>query len=107
MDTDQVSLAIGKKGVNIKLAQQISGFSIDVYRDVKESAEFDIDLDEFTDEIEGWVIAEFKKVGYDTALSILEHSVEELTRRTDLEEETVKEVRRILEAEFEDDDTAE
>lgn len=107
MDTDQVSLAIGKKGVNIKLAQQISGFSIDVYRDVKESAEFDIDLDEFTDEIEGWVIAEFKKVGYDTALSILEHSVEELTRRTDLEEETVKDVRRILEAEFEDDDTAE
>lgn len=107
MDTDQVSLAIGKKGVNIKLAQQLSGFSIDVYRDVKESAEFDIDLDEFTDEIEAWVIAEFKKVGYDTALSILEHSVEELTRRTDLEEETVKDVRRILEAEFEDDDTAE
>ncbi|MNU22018.1 MULTISPECIES: transcription termination factor NusA [Edaphocola] len=107
MDTDQVSLAIGKKGVNIKLAQQLSGFSIDVYRDVKESAEFDIDLDEFTDEIEAWVIAEFKKVGYDTALSILEHSVEELTRRTDLEEETVKDVRRILEAEFEDDGTAE
>lgn len=107
MDTDQVSLAIGKKGVNIKLAQQLSGYNLDVYRDVKESADFDIDLDEFTDEIEAWVIEEFKKVGYDTALSILEHSVEELTRRTDLEEETVKEVRRILEAEFEDDDTAE
>ncbi|RQO30260.1 transcription termination/antitermination protein NusA [Taibaiella sp. KBW10] len=107
MDTDQVSLAIGKKGVNIKLAQQLSGYNLDVYRDVKESANFDIDLEEFTDEIEAWVIEEFKKVGYDTALSILEHSVEELTRRTDLEEETVKEVRRILEAEFEDDGTAE
>ncbi|RZJ89101.1 MAG: transcription termination/antitermination protein NusA, partial [Chryseobacterium sp.] len=89
MDTDQVSLAIGRKGVNIKLAQQLTGYNIDVYRDVKESANFDIDLEEFGDEIESWVIAEFKKVGYDTALSVLEHSVEELTRRTDLEEETV------------------
>lgn len=107
MDTDQVSLAIGRKGVNIKLAQQLTGYTIDVYRDVKETADFDIDLEEFADEIEAWVIAEFKKVGYDTALSVLEHSVEELTRRTDLEEETVKDVRRILEAEFEDegDDT--
>lgn len=103
MDTDQVSLAIGRKGVNIKLAQQLTGYNIDVYRDVKESANFDIDLEEFGDEIESWVIAEFKKVGYDTALSVLEHSVEELTRRTDLEEETVKDVRRILEAEFEED----
>lgn len=101
MDTDQVSLAIGRKGVNIKLAQQLTGYNIDVYRDVKETANFDIDLEEFSDEIEPWVIEEFKKVGYDTALSILEHSVEELTRRTDLEEETVKEVRRILEEEFE------
>lgn len=107
MDTDQVSLAIGRKGVNIKLAQQISGYNLDVYRDVKESADFDIDLDEFADEIDNWVIDEFKKVGYDTALSVLEHSVEELTRRTDLEEETVKEVRRILEAEFEQDEEAE
>lgn len=103
MDTDQVSLAIGRKGVNIKLAQQLTGYNIDVYRDVKESANFDIDLEEFGDEIEPWVIKEFKKVGYDTALSVLEHSVEELTRRTDLEEETVKDVRRILEAEFEED----
>lgn len=102
MDTDQVSLAIGRKGVNIKLAQQLTGYTIDVYRDVKETADFDIDLEEFSDEIEAWVIAEFKKVGYDTALSVLEHSVEELTRRTDLEEETVKDVRRILEAEFAD-----
>ncbi len=103
MDTDQVSLAIGKKGVNIKLAQQLTGFSIDVFRDVKESADYDIDLEEFSDEIEGWVIEEFKKVGCDTALSVLDLSVEELVRRTDLEEETVRDVRRILEAEFEED----
>lgn len=105
MDTDQVSLAIGKKGVNIKLAQQLTGYGIDVFRDVKESADFDIDLEEFSDEIEEWVIQEFKKVGCDTALSVLELSVEELIRRTDLEEETVRDVRRILEAEFEDDGT--
>ena len=103
MDTDQVSLAIGKKGVNIKLAQQLTGYGIDVFRDIKESADFDIDLEEFSDEIEEWVIQEFKKVGCDTALSVLDLSVEELIRRTDLEEETVRDVRRILEAEFEDD----
>ncbi len=103
MDPDQVSLAIGKKGVNIKLAQQLTGYSIDVFRDIKESADFDIDLEEFSDEIEEWVISEFKKVGCDTALSVLDLSVEELVRRTDLEEETVRDVRRILEAEFEDD----
>lgn len=104
MDSDQVSLAIGKKGVNIKLAQLLTGYTIDVYRDVKEYADFDIDLDEFSDEIEAWVIDEFKKVGYLTALSVLEHSIDELTRRTDLEEETVKDVRRILEAEFDRED---
>ncbi len=103
MDTDQVSLAIGKKGVNIKLAQQLTGYSIDVFRDIKESADYDIDLEEFSDEIEEWVINEFKKVGCDTALSVLDLSVEELIRRTDLEEETVRDVRRILEAEFEED----
>ncbi len=103
MDTDQVSLAIGKKGVNIKLAQQLTGYGIDVFRDVKESADFDIDLEEFSDEIEEWIIQEFKKVGCDTALSVLDLSVEELIRRTDLEEETVRDVRRILEAEFEGD----
>jgi N utilization substance protein A len=103
MDTDQVSLAIGKKGVNIKLAQQLTGYSIDVFRDIKESADYDIDLEEFSDEIEEWIITEFKKVGCDTALSVLDLSVEELIRRTDLEEETVRDVRRILEAEFEDD----
>ncbi len=103
MDSDQVSLAIGKKGVNIKLAQSLTGYSIDVFRDIKESADYDIDLEEFSDEIEEWVISEFKKVGCDTALSVLDLSVEELVRRTDLEEETVRDVRRILEAEFEED----
>jgi transcription termination/antitermination protein NusA len=100
LDPDQVSLAIGKKGVNIKLAQELTGYSIDVYRDVKEEEEYDIDLDEFADEIEPWVIDEFKRIGCDTALSVLDLSFEELIRRTDLEEETVKEVRKILEAEF-------
>lgn len=107
MDIDQVSLAIGRKGVNIKLAQLLTGYTIDVYRDVKDSAEFDISLDEFTDEIDQWVIEEFKKVGCDTALSVLELSIEELVRRTDLEEETVKDVRRILEDEFSNEEQAE
>ena len=100
LDPDQVSLAIGKKGVNIKLAQELTGYSIDVYRDVKEEVEYDIDLDEFADEIEPWVIDEFKRIGCDTALSVLNLSAEELVRRTDLEEETVNDVRKILEAEF-------
>jgi N utilization substance protein A len=104
LEPDQVSLAIGKKGVNIKLAQELTGYSIDVYRDVQESeVEYDIDLDEFSDEIEGWIIDEFKKIGCDTALSVMELSVEELTRRTDLEEETIRDVKRILEAEFENE----
>jgi N utilization substance protein A len=100
LDPDQVSLAIGKKGVNIKLAQELTGYNIDVYRDVKDDVEYDIDLDEFADEIEAWVIDEFKRIGCDTALSVLELSADELVRRTDLEEETVRDVRRILEAEF-------
>lgn len=100
LDPDQVSLAIGKKGVNIKLAQELTGYSIDVFRDLKEDVDYDIDLDEFADEIEPWIIDEFKRIGCDTALSVLDLSLEELVRRTDLEEETVKDVRRILEAEF-------
>ncbi len=103
LDPDQVSLAIGKKGVNIKLAQELTGYSIDVYRDVNEDVEYDIDLEEFTDEIEAWIIDEFKRVGCDTALSVLELSADELVRRTDLEEETVRDVRRVLEAEFNED----
>ncbi|XZF13673.1 transcription termination factor NusA [Chitinophagaceae bacterium MMS25-I14] len=101
LEPDQVSLAIGKKGVNIKLAQELTGFGIDVYRDVQnEDVEYDIDLEEFSDEIEPWVIEEFKRVGCDTALSILELSAEELERRTDLERVTIDDVRRILQAEF-------
>ncbi len=102
LDPDQVSLAIGKKGVNIKLAQELTNMTIDVYRDVQESeVEYDIDLDEFSDEIDGWVIDEFKKIGCDTALSVLDLSVEELVRRTDLEEETIRDVQKILKLEFE------
>ncbi len=104
MEPDQVSLAIGKKGVNIELAQDLTGYRIDVYRDVVADAsgnEYDIDLAEFSDEIEEWIIDEFRKIGYDTALSVLEVSVDDLVRRTDLERETIEDVQRILRAEFE------
>ena len=98
---DQVSLAIGRRGVNIKLACELTGFEIDVFRDNEgEVEEFDIDLDEFTDEIEPWVIEALKKVGCDTGRSVLDLSAEELERRTDLEKETIEEVRRILKVEF-------
>lgn len=97
---DQVSLAIGKRGLNIKLAGQLTGYEIDVYRDVDEDE--DVELTEFSDEIEDWVIQAFKSIGCDTAKSVLELSLEELLSRTDLEEETVEEVRSILRAEFEE-----
>ena len=97
LNPDQVSLAIGKGGLNIKLACQLLGYTIDVFR---VSQEEDIDLDEFNDEIEQWVIDQLKAVGCDTALSVLELSKEELVRRTDLEEETIDDVIRILKAEF-------
>jgi transcription termination/antitermination protein NusA len=98
---DQVSLAIGRRGVNIKLACELTGYEIDVFRDNEgEVEEFDIDLDEFTDEIEPWVIDELKRVGCDTGRSVLELTAEELERRTDLEKETIEEVRRILTEEF-------
>lgn len=97
---DQVSLAIGKGGHNIKLAGKLTGYEIDVYRDTDMDTE-DVDLEEFADEIESWIIDELKAVGCDTAKSVLELSIEELVKRTDLEEETVKEVRQILKAEFE------
>ena len=100
MKPDQVSLAIGKGGFNIKLAGQLTGYEIDVYRDTDTDSE-DVDLDEFSDEIEGWIIAELKTVGCDTAKSVLELEVSELVKRTDLEEETIMEVVRILKAEFE------
>jgi transcription termination/antitermination protein NusA len=99
---DNVSLAIGRRGVNIKLACELTGYEIDVYRDNEgEVEEFDIDLEEFSDEIEGWVIDELKRVGCDTARSVLDLSAEELERRTDLEKETIAEVRKVLQAEFE------
>lgn len=99
---DQVSLAIGKRGVNIKLACELTGYEIDVYREEEEQVEeFDIDLDEFSDEIETWVIDELKRVGCDTARSVLDLSTEELERRTDLEKETIEEIRKVLQAEFE------
>ena len=97
LNPDQVSLAIGKGGLNIKLACQLLGYTIDVFR---VSQEEDIDLDEFNDEIEQWVIDQLKAVGCDTALSVLELSKEELARRTDLEDETIDDVIRILKAEF-------
>jgi transcription termination/antitermination protein NusA len=99
---DQVSLAIGRRGVNIKLACELTGYELDVYRDNEgEVEEFDIDLEEFSDEIEGWVIDELKRVGCDTARSVLDLTAEELERRTDLEKETIGEVRKVLQAEFE------
>ena len=97
---DQVSLAIGKGGLNIKLAGKISGYNIEVFRDMQDE-EFDIDLDEFADEIDGWVIDELKAIGCDTAKSVLELSAEELVRRTDLEEETIRDVIKVLRTEFE------
>ena len=98
---DQVSLAIGRRGVNIKLACELTGYEIDVFRDNEgEVEEFDIDLDEFTDEIEPWIIDELKRVGCDTGRSVLNLTAEELERRTDLEKETIEDVRRILNEEF-------
>lgn len=99
---DQVSLAIGRKGVNIKLACELTDLDIDVYRDNEgEVEEFDIDLEEFSDEIEGWIIDELKRIGCDTARSVLELTAEELERRTDLEMETIDDLRKILKEEFE------
>lgn len=97
---DQVSLAIGRGGHNIRLAGLLTGFEIDVYRDVDEDE--DVELTEFTDEIEDWIIDELKSIGCDTARSVLELSVEDLVSRTDLEEETIQEIMRILRAELED-----
>ena len=99
---DQVSLAIGRRGVNIKLASELTGYELDVYRDTEEEEEgFDIDLDEFSDEIETWVIDELKRIGCDTGRSVLKLTPEELERRTDLEKETIAEVRKVLQTEFE------
>lgn len=98
---DQVSLAIGKGGNNIKLAGRLTGYEIDVYRDDVVEEE-DVELTEFGDEIDQWIIDELKAVGCDTAKSVLDMSVEDLVKRTDLEEETIVEVRNILSAEFDE-----
>lgn len=100
MKPDQVSLAIGKGGYNIKLASKLTGYEIDVYRDTETYYE-DVDMSEFSDEIDEWIINELKTIGCDTAKSVLELSIEELVSRTDLEEETIREVVRILKTEFE------
>ena len=98
---DQVSLAIGKGGLNIKLASRLAGYEIDVFRELDGAQEEDVDLDEFSDEIDSWVIDELKRIGLDTAKSVLALNKEELVRRTELEEETVESLHQILKKEFE------
>src|SRR5690606_13202451 len=100
LKSDQVSLAIGRGGHNIKLAGKLTGYEIDVYREAEEIEE-DVDIEEFADEIDGWIIDELKRVGLDTAKSVLALSVDDLVRRTDLEENTINEIIHVLEAEFE------
>ena len=104
LQPDEVSLAIGKGGYNIKLASMLVGYQIDVFREIDEADGEDIYLDEFNDEIDQWVLDIFKAVGWDTAKSVLNVSKEEILKRVDLEEETVDEVLQILAAEFEDND---
>jgi N utilization substance protein A len=101
MKPDQVSLAIGKGGFNIKLAGKLTGYEIDVYRDTEIDTDDDVDLVEFSDEIQEWIIDELKAIGCDTAKSVLSLEVDDLVKRTDLEEETILEVVKILKAEFE------
>lgn len=96
---EEVSKAIGRGGHNIRLAGQLTGYEIDVFR---EGAEEDVELTEFSDEIDGWIIDELKKAGFDTAKSVLEQEVDDLVKRTDLEEETINDVVRILKEEFEE-----
>ena len=100
---EEVSLAIGKGGFNIKLASMLTGYQIDVYREMDEADTEDIYLDEFNDEIDQWVLDAFKNMGLDTAKAVLGTSKEELLKGTDLEEETIDDVLRILASEFEED----
>ena len=102
LSPNEVSLAIGKGGLNIRLASQLTGYEIDVYRDTEEEGDDeDVKLEEFTDEIEDWVLKELKSIGCDTAKSVLELPIKDLVKRTDLEEETIQDVIKILNAEFE------
>jgi N utilization substance protein A len=102
LDPDQVSLAIGKAGTNIKLASRLTGFEIDVFRNNMDYEIDDVDLDEFGDAIDQWMIDELKKIGCDTARAVLDLSPEEIVRRTELEEEMVEDIRKILAAEFDE-----
>ncbi len=97
---EEVSLAIGKGGSNIKLATQLCGYELDVFRET-ETEDEDVRLDEFSDEIESWIIDELKAIGCDTAKSVLDLSIDDLVKRTDLEEETIRDVINVLKAEFE------
>ena len=99
---DQVSLAIGKNGANIKLASELTGLELDIYREIDDTITDDVDLDEFRDEIEDWVIDQLKSIGCDTAKSVMALDRDELIRRTDLEEETIDEILDVLKSEFED-----
>jgi N utilization substance protein A len=102
LDSDQISLAIGKGGANIKLASMLTGYTIDVYREIDEEMDDDdISLDQFTDDIEQWIIDILKKQGYTTARQVLGTNREELAQQADLEEETIDDIIRILSAEFE------
>jgi N utilization substance protein A len=101
LPADQVSLAIGRGGNNIRLASRLTEYEIDVYREDVVHEE-DVELLEFTDEIEGWVIEQLRKSGYDTAKSVLNAEIEDVARRSDLEVETIEEVRSVLKKEFED-----
>ncbi len=103
LESDQVSLAIGRGGQNIKLASKLTGYQIEVYRLANQHQdEDDVDLDEFLDEIDEWIIEEFKKIGLDSAKAVIKTPLEDLMRRTELEEETIIEVQKILRTEFED-----
>jgi len=101
LQPNEVSMAIGKGGLNIKLASQLTGYEIDVFRETEEIDNEDVNLEEFEDEIDAWILEELKSIGCDTAKSVLELSVEDLVKRTDLEEETVREVLEIFKSEFE------
>ncbi|MFT4995625.1 MAG: N utilization substance protein A [Bacteroidia bacterium] len=101
LPADQVSLAIGKGGHNIKLAGKLVGYNIDVYRENNEDEDMDVDLNEFSDEIDSWILDELKGIGLDTAKSVLDMSNEDLISRTELEQETIEEIKKILAAEFE------
>ena len=104
LDPDQVSLAIGKGGTNIKLASRLTGYEIDVFRNTQEMEIDDVDLEEFSDEIESWIIDSLKNIGCDSARSVLRLNRAELIRRTDLEEETIDDVLKVLKAEFADEE---